>query len=230
MFRKDGYLNFSQIHEFVMQEWVADLDLFEESETLDYPSAEERIDTMVAWGFRSVVDAVASVVLLNDKGRAVEVDAWRVLWQEVPTEWAAEWPLPDFSSRADLRAIREKLQSGWAFVDIGGLITLPWEWRYLAKPNAARSALRKSLLPYRGWAVAVKEADARSVLDYIRGDGLAQGGNAEGKEAYIFDCFRKAFPDGKGKTPWREVEKRVGYSRRSIGRALKAFGAQKDGQ
>lgn len=40
---------------------------------------------------------------------------------------------------------------------------------------------------------------------------------------HTYRCFRDAFPDGKGKIPWSIVEKRTGYSRRQINRALRVY-------
>lgn len=39
---------------------------------------------------------------------------------------------------------------------------------------------------------------------------------------HAYRCFRNAYPDGKGKVPWHIVEKKTGYSRRQINRALRA--------
>ena len=41
---------------------------------------------------------------------------------------------------------------------------------------------------------------------------------------HIIECVMAAFPDGKGDVTWSDVESRVGYSRRSIIRALKQSG------
>ena len=43
-------------------------------------------------------------------------------------------------------------------------------------------------------------------------------------QKHIIDCLATAFPDGKGSATWSTVEKKVGYSRRSIVRALKQNG------
>ncbi len=40
---------------------------------------------------------------------------------------------------------------------------------------------------------------------------------------HIYDCFMQAYPDGKTES-WSVVEEKVGYSRRSINRALKEYG------
>jgi hypothetical protein len=41
----------------------------------------------------------------------------------------------------------------------------------------------------------------------------------------ILECVVAAYPDGKGTAIWEEVEAKVGYSRRSISRALRANGS-----
>lgn len=233
MFRKEGYLNFSQICEVVMQEWSDDLDLFHESETPDFPTLEERRQTFVTWGFRTVVDAVTCVALINEKGLATEVDAWRVLWEEsekAPTAWIAEANFPKDISSSVLSDERRKHMSGWSFVNDSGLLTLPWRWSYLTQPRSARAEQRRLLLPYRGWTVAVKDADARSILEFVRGDGVARADKGKQGLAYIYNCFCEAFPDGKGSATWDDVQKRVGYSRRHIRRALETYGGHSAGQ
>lgn len=44
------------------------------------------------------------------------------------------------------------------------------------------------------------------------------------KGKHVLDCVTSAFPQGKGNATWATVESKVGYSRRSITRALKQSG------
>lgn len=61
-------------------------------------------------------------------------------------------------------------------------------------------------------------------------DPFPNANNEGGGLEHAYLCFRDAFPNGKGKATWPEVEAKTGYSRRQINRALEAFSGQDAGQ
>lgn len=92
--------------------------------------------------------------------------------------------------------------------------------------------------PFAGWSLCWKAEELPKTLEQvfdelgiiseswrsILGDtpSSTKSGFASKGMAYTLSCVLDAFPDGKGNATWAEVENRVGYSRRSILRAIKA--------
>jgi len=61
-------------------------------------------------------------------------------------------------------------------------------------------------------------------LDWGDIDNVAPQNSGASSTKNIVKCVLEAYPDGKGTTIWPEVATKVGYSRRSIVRSLKAEG------
>lgn len=93
---------------------------------------------------------------------------------------------------------------------------------------------------FAGWAICFEKCDLLSSpqamldgftkfwleLDDPCPDPSHIGAGLE--HAYL--CFRNAFPNGKGKATWPDVEAKTGYSRRHIIRAIGEFSGQTVGQ
>lgn len=95
---------------------------------------------------------------------------------------------------------------------------------------------------FAGWAICFQKSEM-----FLSGDAFLHGITeiysvaddpapssedslvASGLE-HAFECFKRAFPHGKGGATWPEVEAKTGYSRRHIKRALDAYSGQDAGQ
>lgn len=82
---------------------------------------------------------------------------------------------------------------------------------------------------FNGWAICISNDQAEKLVDYF----IARAGSGnkeedeekEGSHSFIYQCILETFPNGKT-AKWEDVVKQVGYSRRSINRALDAHGGR----
>jgi len=91
----------------------------------------------------------------------------------------------------------------------------------------------EQIRPIVGWSICWNENEIpetrKDLFDSLGFSDLQWDtlGKSEAKRkstTSTFECVMAAFPDGKGYATWSEVEAKVGYSRRSILRALKQNG------
>lgn len=92
--------------------------------------------------------------------------------------------------------------------------------------------------PFLGWSVCWREeVFTYELADFLENAGLidealwARGAGqstlaysesaSEVNAVNVVNCMIESFPDGKGRATWSDVEARVGYSRRTIVRAVK---------
>lgn len=98
----------------------------------------------------------------------------------------------------------------------------------------ARTFIEDQVRPFVGWSICVNpkdlpdtRAELFSALGFGDVDweafGVDQSTDAEkaNRHRNVLECVLSAYPNGKDKATWEAVEREVGYSRRSIVRALK---------
>lgn len=79
---------------------------------------------------------------------------------------------------------------------------------------------------YRDFLSCIEINDTfTKAIDRAYGSPASEPAVGAGLE-HTYHCFRNVFPNGKGKVPWHIVEKKTGYSRRQINRALRAYSEQ----
>lgn len=98
-----------------------------------------------------------------------------------------------------------------------------------------RQDIDNFVVPFRGWSVCWSpESLPETTAEMLVGIGfddltpllekrqaISQGLVHENGNDDVLKCLLEAYPDGKGRTTWSEVERRSGYSRRHITRMLK---------
>lgn len=186
----------------------------------------------VSFDFHVVCDFLESVHLWDGKDHLVKMDAFAVFtfkkWGAGP---ALETDIPrDFDSALDF--VRD-LNNRWQFIPrplIGKLKVGLWQRIFnLVEREPDRKAIFELMKNYDGYFVLLSESDLEAPMNDLRFYRSQLSVTHDGKPPStienILDCFNKAFPQGKGSATWEEVESRVGYSRRSIQRALQ--GARK---
>lgn len=157
------------------------------------------------------------------------------------------FPLDEVAELSSLFCLSRKngfsgtsLKRRYCFLDIElGLVTVKNNSRSLFN-NAAHSwddwgdEMLSIVKPFRGWALCWKEGELPNGLDLIKSafpdtDNKWNWESLFGKEAVSSSCdatldaILQAYPDGKTEN-WQSVEKKTGYSRRSIERALRDKG------
>ncbi|ATG42644.1 hypothetical protein [Phaeobacter piscinae] len=104
--------------------------------------------------------------------------------------------------------------------------------------DATERDIERTITPFCGWALCWHQDDfpqkleelfyemggefmefAKSWDASIETTGLKRKSKGETLD-YVYECALSAFPEGKGNVTWPETEKKVGYSRRQILRAL----------
>ncbi|SEK68472.1 hypothetical protein SAMN05444413_1032 [Roseivivax marinus] len=98
--------------------------------------------------------------------------------------------------------------------------------------------IEKHARPYLGWGICISPYELPEFEEELFG---ALGFFASSDDGYktshtkpasthqaVMSCVEQAFPDGKGKATWADVEAKVGYSRRTIVRALRQRGLYED--
>ncbi len=106
-----------------------------------------------------------------------------------------------------------------------------------ADEKTIRTFINEQVRPIIGWSICWNPADIPKTKGEIYTSlgftdinwGEFENGNVKSQSIadsgkYILECIETAFPKGKGDTTWPDVEAKVGYSRRSIIRALKQNG------
>lgn len=105
---------------------------------------------------------------------------------------------------------------------------------YFSTELEMRQDIDNFVVPFRGWSVCWSPEDlpetSAEILVEIGFDNLTrllekrqainQGLSHENGNNDVLKCVLEAYPDGKGRTTWSDVERRSGYSRRHITRML----------
>lgn len=108
--------------------------------------------------------------------------------------------------------------------------------------NDARRFIEEQVRPFIGWSICWNPKDIPKTKSEIYSEIGFQDVDWATFEASIrtskiakdtqhqsvMECLLSAYPNGKGKATWETVELKVGYSRRSIVRALKQNGLWED--
>lgn len=231
MLRHDGLLNWRQVVEKVAYEVV----LATSSEANRGGSAFdlELPRLRVAWVFSQAVKHSGTVYLLDVLKGMTAVDAKLALYRSEPVP---TWENPAHETDGDnASSVTTRYLNGWNFVDYSlGTLSIPTRFspRWFRLDMEARR-IADALRPFNNRSLAFNPDVITQLIDeFIEESGscfeetpsveeLPDQGRSSLEDA--LRCFRDAYPDGKGKATWPEVEKRTGYSRRTLIRAFKRF-------
>jgi hypothetical protein len=238
MFRKDGFLNFSQLINFSIEKSKQRFPAEGEGKVSDYIHACRVFSA--AYTLRHILEAVDSIYVLGSTGEAVELDAEIFLEDERLFE--IDLDLAEPTTIAKVTAAYGRINPSIPFVDMDlGIVSVSncflQRLIFWKSPSARAEEIRRRLRPFDGYAIAVSKKDVDAVWSLIqeleiKNDARNQTSGASGVSGLedALRCFYQAFPHGKNEATWETVQSRTGYSRRTINRALQKYGHQKHGQ
>lgn len=231
MLRRDGLLNFSQINDLIFEELRETIEGIESSG--GNPSGMDRAFAWETWHLRMVLEDCAEVYLLHHDEEPVRIDAAPIFLARPGFESrAGQIDLVEPLTTAALNTYIAQLYAAWEYVDLlHGLFLVP---RRLSRSylfgGKYKRYLDDRLRVFSGRTVAIPEATAHQSVERFRGwlaaqkdDASRDGDTPDSSLLNVFRTYSQAFPNGKGGATWSDVEKRTGYSRRHLTRAIKAF-------
>lgn len=196
----------------------------------------------------SLCGSVESAHLINGLGEVATIQAQyffetRFHWERTGfLRWRRLPPccvFSPFDNSKSISRLSRVLAASWYFTDLyTGIVSAPALWRFRKFPMMNKEVTRElrltaqALAPFNGWSVSLNEnvvepyvKSLRKMIANFNIEEFSKG--APDALSPVVACTLTAYPNGKGEATWADVEARVGYSRRSIVRALGDAG-QKD--
>lgn len=231
MLRKEGFLNLLELFRQVALD-LPQLPLEADDEFVKTQAVvREKRATL---DFHLLCDFLESVHLWDGKDYLVKVDAYAVFLRK-KSHGHLETALggQDQKDYDSAERYMSELDNRWQFIPhplLGRVQIDPWpKFMNSFETDRVRRTIFRQMTIFNGYFILLSESDLEApmsdLLFYRSQLSVAHGGKRPSTIENILDCFNKAFPHGKGSATWEEVEDRVGYSRRSILRALQ--GARK---
>lgn len=239
MFRKQGFMNTFQILDFSIEKAKLNFPILDNESQTEVFTKTRRFSAL--YTYRYLMEGAEAFLLFHPLKGVAEVEAEHLLgYGPTLLDHSVDKTLDSLlqTSEGITKAI-SVIQPKWPFISNNGLVSAQnsgWlDFVFGTRTRNEKSEVEFFLRPFNGFAVLVSvdsvNAAWRPIAEEFENTRVS-GDEEDGSEKVTYEetlnCLLKAFPHGKGGATWRQVEKSVGYSRRTIVRAIKLADGHKD--